>query len=166
MKKSNFLSARKVHSNGITITGHFNSQKLKGIQFESLREESFLKLAEMDVSVTNVLDQPKKIDLDGFSYTPDFYLELKDRRPAYVEIKTTEFIKKLFKQEHWKVKMIENWCNLRNTDFLIIPVDKISDEIISNTFFLSGYRNVPVDNLMRQLIIKKIRESYWFNCGL
>ncbi|MCZ8356186.1 MAG: hypothetical protein O9340_15710 [Cyclobacteriaceae bacterium] len=163
MKDNKILSTRKVHSNGITITGLFNVQKLKGIQFESIREESFLKLAEMDVSVTKVVDQPVKIHLDDFNYTPDFYLEFNNRRPAYVEIKTAEYLKKLIKFHQSKVDQIKNWCQLRNIDFYIIPIDKIPEPIIVNTFFLSGYKEKIVENSIKQLILKKIVKKKSFN---
>lgn len=65
------------------------------VQYESLLEQSFIRLAFLCPGVCSIAAQPFRMELsDGSTYTPDYLLELDHHKKLVVEVKPVAFVSK------------------------------------------------------------------------
>lgn len=65
------------------------------VQYESLLEQSFVRLAFLCPGVRSIAAQPFRMELsDGYTYTPDYLLELNHHKKLVVEVKPEAFVSK------------------------------------------------------------------------
>ncbi|MFY2838042.1 TnsA endonuclease N-terminal domain-containing protein [Achromobacter xylosoxidans] len=65
------------------------------IQYESLLEQSFIRIALLCPGVTSIQSQPFKLSLpSGSTYTPDFLIRCASGNPLVVEVKPRSSVKK------------------------------------------------------------------------
>lgn len=92
------MPVRKIPRSSGSITGRFSRGPGGGsIGFESTLERDFVRLMAFDPDVTDIEEQPVRIDYKGDNgrprhYTPDYLVQRRDAPPLLAEIKPTKFI--------------------------------------------------------------------------
>ena len=92
------MPVRTIPRSSNSITGRFSRGPGKGsIGFESTLERDFVRLMALDPNVTDIEDQPVRIEFEDdkgrpHHYTPDYLVQRKGAAPLLAEIKPTKFL--------------------------------------------------------------------------
>jgi hypothetical protein len=140
-----YSATRKVRSNGKTVVGEFSSAKRRQVQFESSLEEGLLYILNFDSDVKSFHDQPIQIkykDGDGKerTYTPDYLVEYKNRKPVLFEVKKKEFLRKNRKELEPIFTAASEFASKLSWDFRIITDKQINTIYGENVRFLNKYQ--------------------------
>lgn len=92
------MPVRKIPRSSSSITGRFSRGPGGGsIGFESTLERDFVRLMAFDPDVTDIEDQPVRIDYTSDDnrprhYTPDYLVQRRNAPPLLAEIKPKKFL--------------------------------------------------------------------------
>ena len=109
-----------------SLIGKTPSNKLKQmIPWESQLERDYVALLEADPEVTYICSQPFHIeytrDRKRLSYTPDYWVERRNKRGTVVEVKPSCFVDKF--RELFEAVQIE--CAAKGWDFIVVTEQEI-----------------------------------------
>lgn len=114
------LNSRSPHRRvGYISCPWFQSEQ---IQYESLLEMNFARIALLCPHLTNIASQPFKLNIgEDVFYTPDFQLTFRDGKKLIIEVKPTVFVSK----HSEKLRQAETVLKQHNFGFLLVTDEQI-----------------------------------------
>jgi hypothetical protein len=136
------MPVRKIPKSYRNVTGILPSIKSSfPVEFESTLERDVLAILELDPKVKTYEVQPVQINwLDSNNknrtYTPDVLVQFHDKRPILYEIKYSNDLEELLKEEKDKFRAVIGYARRQGWRFKFYTNNKVSTNYIKNVRFL------------------------------
>lgn len=136
------MPVRKIPKNYRNLTGLLPSEKSVGdAEFESTLERDVLIYFEFKSNVKSFEVQPVLIDwIDADNrkrtYTPDVLVHFDDREPIMYEVKYSEDLQTLLKEDRDKFKAAIKFARNKGWRFKFFTEDKVGYQYLKNVRFL------------------------------
>lgn len=159
------MPVRKIPKNYRNLTGILPSQKSVGnAEFESSLERDVLIYFEFQNHVTEYEVQPVQIDWKDSlgktrTYTPDVLVHFDDRKPILYEVKYTQDLPDLLKEERKKFKAAIGYAKKQGWRFKFFTEETVGVNRLKNIRFLLPFvQSGPRAETDMDLIDEKLHE--------
>ncbi len=156
---------RKIKSRTRGVRGYFFSLKNgRRVDYESLNEQSLMKVLETDPYITSYLEQPRKLDFEwkgrAHTYTPDLLSTNVFSDSILYEVKPEEALKNDDGRLAVKFEAAKEYCLERDWKFKVVTESiRKSLEYQRADFLWPHLMNPQIDENLVESILKNVSDS-------
>ncbi len=156
---------RKIKSRTRGVRGYFFSLKNgRRVDYESLNEQSLMKVLETDPYITSYLEQPRKLDFEWkgrtYTYTPDLLSTNVFSDSILYEVKPEEALKNDDGRLAVKFEAAKEYCLERDWKFKVVTESiRKSLEYQRADFLWPHLMNPQIDESLVESILKNVSDS-------